>query len=273
MFDEKPYKLFNGDCLEILPTLPEKIAHNVLTDLPYGTTACSWDVVIPFEPMWAELKRIVKPKGAIVLFGSQPFTSALVASNLPMFKYEWIWKKNTGAGFLNAKNAPIKMHENIIVFSQGTTANCSPNRMCYFPQGLKPVVKKRNRTNEISQAVGGRPSRQGEYTQVFENFPTTIIKFQSDLSELHDTAKPVDLLRYLIRTYTQENEIVLDFTMGSGSTGVACMAENRKFIGIEKDEHYFNIAEARIKRANLEPCDIPQRRTENKSAPLFENLF
>lgn len=217
--------------------------------------------------MWKELKRIVKPKGAIVLFGSQPFTSLLIVSNLKMFKYEWIWHKTKGTGFLNSKNAPVKYHENILVFSQGTTANCSPNQMDYFPQNLLPIVRKRKNYNKGT--VGHRPSRIIDYIQDYEGYPTTILKFKNDGEDIHPTQKPVDLLRYLIRTYTQENETVLDFTMGSGTCGVAAAIEKRKFIGIELDEHYFKVAEARIKRANLEPCEIPKR-INNRVLPLFE---
>jgi site-specific DNA-methyltransferase (adenine-specific) len=206
--------------------------------------------VIPFEPMWAELKRIIKPNGAIVLFGSQPFTSKLICSNIEMFKYEWIWEKSRTVGFLNAKNAPLKKHENILVFSKGATANNNKNRMEYFPQGLVEInkVKKSEKQNSDS-IVGSRPSRSGDYISKFSGYPSSLIKFNNESKQAHPTQKPVALLEYLIKTYTNEGDTVLDFTMGSGSTGVACVNTNRDFIGIELDEGYFKIAEKRIKEA------------------------
>ena len=238
------FELHHGDCLDVMATLSDASIDCVLTDPPYGTTACKWDSVIPFEPMWKELKRIAKPKAAICLFGSQPFTTMLIASNVDQFKYCWVWQKSKGAGFLNAKNAPIKIHEDIAVFSDGTTANCSPMQMTYIPQGLRPV--HRIRKNYNAGTVGFRPSRETDYTQSEEGYPTTVLHYSNDGDALHPTQKPISLLRYLIRTYTLENETVCDFTMGSGSTGVACELENRNFIGIEKDAEYFKIATNRI---------------------------
>lgn len=263
MFDEKPYKLFNGDCLEYLSLIDRESVDAVICDLPYGTTACSWDVVIPFEPMWKRLKRVIKPKGAIVLFGSQPFTSALVASNLQHYKYDFTWNKHHPKGHLNAKIMPLRQHEDILIFGY--------QKVNYYPQMRKGKMRVKGGGNPFTnKGTYGFHLKPKQTNDTY--YPTSVIAFPSgDQSQkMHPNQKPVDLLRYLIRTYTQENEIVLDFTMGSGSTGVACMAENRKFIGIEKDEHYFNIAEARIKRANLEPCDIPQRQGNFKDLPLFE---
>ena len=199
--------------------------------------------------MWEQLKRVIKPNGAIVLTASQPFTSLLITSNFGMFKYCWVWKKSCGAGFLNAKNAPIKMHEDICVFSKGTTANCSTHNMIYNPQGTKQVQRYRNRKGEHSEAVGNRPCRSKGYTQTTANYPTTVIDFPNDRGMVHDTQKPVALMEYLIRTYTNEGETVLDNAAGSFTTGVACVNTNRKGIMIEKDPHYFKIGSERVERA------------------------
>lgn len=269
-FNSKPYLLFNGDCLEVMPTLPEICADFVLTDLPYGTTACAWDVVIPFEPMWKEVKRLVKPKSAIALFGSQPFTSALVASNFKDFRYEWIWEKSRGSNFNVQKFQPMKEHENILIFSVASHLY-NPQKESRKGSGAERSKYGYNPSNtKKREFIGGFEMKHANHNgNNIERFPSSIQKFNCEVG-LHPNQKPVELLRYLIRTYTKENEIVLDFTMGSGSTGVACMHEKRRFIGIEKDAEYFKIAEARIKRANLEPCDIPQRQKNLKETPLFD---
>lgn len=209
-----------------------------------GTTACKWDSVIPFEPMWEQLNRIIKPNGAIVLFGSEPFSSALRMSNIKNYKYDWVWEKSRATDFVNANNKPMKKHENISVFSLGTTANKSLRKMNYFPQGLIESEKKIKRTSRGFQ--GERPNQKDEYISKFTNYPTSILEFNSEGKTVHPTQKPVALLEYLIKTYTLEGETVLDFTMGSGSTGVACLNTNRNFIGIELDEGYFEIAKERI---------------------------
>lgn len=241
--------LMQGDCLELMKTIPDGSVDMILTDPPYGTTACKWDSIIPFEPMWAELKRIIKPNGAIVLFGAEPFSSMLRCSNLKMFKYDWVWQKSKVGNVFNCKNAPQKNFENIMVFSSGTIANGSDKKMPYFPQGLIDVniTKKNQRKVSDVGTIANRPSRKSgsEYTQTKTNYPRQIIKFNNEQG-FHPTQKPVSLLEYLIKTYTQENETVLDFTMGSGSTGVACVNTGRKFIGIELDEKYFEIAKERI---------------------------
>jgi len=227
-------KLLQGDCLELLPTLPDNSIDLCLTDPPYGTTACKWDSVIPFEPMWKELKRIVKDNGAICLFGSEPFSSALRMSNIKMFKYDWIWHKNNKTGHLNAKKRPLFNVENVSVFQ---------NKLFYYPQGLIPF-------NKITKR-GGNGDNYGKSGtsnfQRFTNYPTQHLEFSCVSKTLHPTQKPVALLEYLIKTYTLENETVLDFTMGSGSTGVACKNLDRNFIGIERDKKYFEIAKERIK--------------------------
>ena len=241
--------LMHGDCLELMKNIPDGSVDMILADPPYGTTACKWDSVIPFEPMWAELKRIIKPNGAIVLFGSEPFSSALRMSNIKQYKYDWVWEKSKVGNVFNCKNAPQKNFENIMIFSNGAIANGSNKKMPYFPQGLIDVsiTKKNQRKVSDVGTIANRPSRKNgsEYTQTKTNYPRQIIKFNNEQG-LHPTQKPVALLEYLIKTYTQENETVLDFTMGSGSTGVAAKNTNRKFIGIELDDKYFSIAKERI---------------------------
>lgn len=237
----KNVNLFNGECLEVMKGIPDGSVDLVLTDPPYGTTACKWDTVIDLELMWKEVKRIIKPNGAIVLFGSQPFTSVLIMSNLRMFKYEIIWDKNKGTQPQLANIQPMKSHENICVFGEG--------RLKYNPQKTEGEPYERdNKQNhkEHSLSKGLKPIKQKNSGF---RFPKTVQMFKRDFSaqtRLHPTQKPVDLMEYLIKTYTDENETVLDFTMGSGSTGVACKNLNRKFIGIELDETYFNIARERI---------------------------
>ena len=241
-------QLIHGDCLEKMKDIPDKSIDMILCDLPYGTTACKWDVVIPFEPLWEQYKRIIKDRGAIVLFGSEPFSSALRMSNIKNYKYDWVWKKSKGAGFLNAKNAPIKLCELISVFSDGATANKSARNMPYFPQGLRPSGRVRGYSEKDSASVvSTRPSRATtDYIQEFTGYPSNILEFPSISKQVHPTQKPVALLEYLIKTYTLEGETVLDNCMGSGSTGIACINTKRNFIGIEKDDKYFEIAKKRI---------------------------
>ena len=238
--------LINGDCLEIMKSIPNGSIDLILTDPPYGATACKWDSVIPFELMWNELKRIIKPNGAIVLFGSEPFSSALRMSNIKQYKYDWIWEKEKATDHLNSKYRPMKKHEIISVFSDGASSYSKNGNMRYSAQGLvdiEPTLQKRS---------GGKSEHMHSNHNVAtvqrqKNYPTTILRFTGVMSvRLHPTQKPVPLLEYLIKTYTNESETVLDFTMGSGTTGVACKNLNRKFIGIELDETYFNIAKERI---------------------------
>ena len=232
--------LMQGNCLELLKTIPDGSVDMVLTDPPYGTTACKWDTVIPFEPMWAELKRVIKPNGAIVLFGSEPFSSLLRCSNLKMFKYDWVWEKSKATGFLNSKKQPLRAHEIISVFYS--------KQPTYNPQMINgESYNKGVRKEQTENDVYGR-FNQVEVKSDGLRFPRSVQYFKTAESEggFHKTQKPVPLLEYLIKTYTQENETVLDFTMGSGSTGVAAKNLNRKFIGIELDEKYFEIAKTRI---------------------------
>jgi site-specific DNA-methyltransferase (adenine-specific) len=252
---KKGIKLYCGDCLEVMKKIPDKSIDMILCDLPYGTTACKWDVVIPFEPLWKEYKRIIKDNGAIVLTASQPFTSALVMSNVKMFKYEWIWKKSTSSNFLQSNYQPRKIHEDVLIFSKGKASfTKNGGKMNYFPQ-MWGEAKKTNTNTTASKGLKSWNGRmRDDYNIVSKNdtgkrFPESIIEFKTDKTKLHPTQKPVALLEYLIKTYTIEGETVLDNCMGSGSTGVACVNTNRKFIGIEKDKTYFNIAEKRIEEA------------------------
>ena len=227
--------LMKGDCLERMKEIESGSVDMILTDPPYGTTACKWDSIIPLEPMWEQLKRIIKPNGAIVMTASQPFTSLLVCSNLKMFKYTMHWKK-APIGFLNSKKRPLINIEDLVIFSGKT----------YNPQGLLDCSKKIKRGKQsVSVGHDGGRLRGDPYTQKYTNYPAQLIEFKGERG-LHPTQKPVALMEYLIKTYTNENETVLDFTMGSGTTGVACVNTNRKFIGIEMDDNYFDIGSKRI---------------------------
>jgi site-specific DNA-methyltransferase (adenine-specific) len=231
----KPVLLL-GDCLERMVEIADGSVDMVLCDLPYGTTACKWDSVIPFEPLWAHYRRVTKPNAAIVLTASQPFTTALVASNLRDFRYEWIWQKSRATGFQLAKKMPMKQHENVLVFYRSLPT--------YNPQGLVAFGQRNKRG---SAGNGGHLANEcNDYIQEFTGYPRSVIEVASEGGAVHPTQKPVALLEYLIRTYTNEAETVLDNTMGSGSTGVACVNTGRNFIGIERDANYFAIAERRI---------------------------
>ena len=240
-------ELYKGDCLEVMKKIPSGSIDAIITDPPYNTTACSWDKLIPFDLMWEQLNRIIKPNGAIVLFGSQPFTSALIMSNVKMFKYEWIWEKNAGSNFGSVRFQPMKEHENILVFSK--------KRHNYYQ-----IKQKRSASGEarvLSSKMTYNKNKKDNY--IYGDFkketfkkkadklrcPRSIQKFNRERG-LHPTQKPVALMEYLIKTYTNENETVLDFTMGSGTTMVACKNTNRNGIGIEMDAEYFKIAEQRI---------------------------
>ena len=237
--------LHKGDCLEVMDKLiAEGVkVDTIITDPPYGTTACKWDSVIPFPEMWLRLNKLIKPNGAIVLFGSEPFSSALRMSNIKNYKYDWVWEKNLKTGNLNAKRMPMGGHELVHIF-----AKKSPT---YNPQKRKRTneVKSGNKKNSKTSVYG---SQKEEYTDNQSDLinPDTIIKnikcVHNSSGKVHPTQKPVALMEYLIKTYTNENELVLDFTMGSGTTGVACKNLNRNFIGIELDSNYFDIAKGRI---------------------------
>ena len=234
-------ELIHGDCLEEMKKIPNKSIDMILCDLPYGTTKCKWDIIIPFDELWEQYNRIIKDNGAIVLFGSQPFTSKLICSNIDNYKYDWIWDKKKSPNFRGVKYQPLIPYEIISVF----------NTTKYNPQMVEGKMRKK----------GGYPSKNEEQaisrgTEIKINnlyYPKAILEFSkanNKESGLHPTQKPIALLEYLIKTYTNENEVVLDNCMGSGSTCVACINTNRQFIGIELDKNYFEIAEKRIKEAD-----------------------
>lgn len=240
-------ELLHGDCLELLQNIPDKSIDMILTDPPYGTTACKWDSVIPFDRMWEQLNRIIKDNSAIVLFGSEPFSSYLRMSNIRQYKYDWVWNKKKGGNPLLAKKQPIKVTETISVF----------HSKIYYPIMIprdKPKSRGQNKGKK-SETTGNAFTEDKIYTNYY---PKNIIEISnaSQIGKVHPTQKPVPLLEYLIKTYTLENETVLDFTMGSGSTGVACVNTNRDFIGIEIDDKYFNIAKDRIETAQKEVQNV-----------------
>lgn len=248
--------LMQGDCLEMMKLIPDGSVDMVLCDLPYGTTACAWDAVIPFDHLWSEYLRVVKTNAAIVLTSQQPFTTALIASRLDLFKYQWVWEKSRPSGFAQAKNKPLSAHEDICVFSEGVTlhATQSERRMPYFPQGLTEINKEmKNSASHMAagsdSAFASRKNRQENYTQTHTGYPRSVLQFASESLTVHPTQKPVALMEYLIRTYTNEGDTVLDNTMGSGTTGVAAVNTGRHFIGIERDDKYFAIAQKRIEDA------------------------
>jgi site-specific DNA-methyltransferase (adenine-specific) len=247
-------KLYNADCLEVMPTFPDKSIDLILCDLPYGTTSCKWDIIIPFDKLWEQYERIIKDDGIICLFGNQPFFSLLIASNIKLFRYSMIWEKDGPTGFLNANYKPLSIYEEIAIFSKGTVGSLSKNKIKYNPQGVIEVnkVKKNNpksswRKNKGYAAEGNVLNSDKEYKQRFTNYPNNILQFCRDKDAVHPTQKPVELLEYLIKTFSDEGDLVLDNTVGSGSTGVACKNTNRDFIGIEKDPDFFKIAEDRVK--------------------------
>jgi site-specific DNA-methyltransferase (adenine-specific) len=245
--------LMQGDCLERMKEIPDGSVDMVLTDPPFGTTQCKWDSVIPFEPMWEQLKRIIKPNGAIVLFGSEPFSSVLRVSNLRWYKYDWIFRKVQATGHLNAKKQPMRDHEDIMIFYQ---KQCVYNPQKHFV-GVKsktPIVGKR-RSGKSDSVYRSYSEKKPDYVDDGTRYPSQMLEGyyipeRHNSSQVgnshHPTQKPVSLMEYLIKTYTNEGETVLDFTMGSGTTGVACVNLDRNFIGIEMDEGYFEIAKKRI---------------------------
>lgn len=239
------YQLYNGDCLEVMKNIPDKSVDMILCDLPYGTTQCKWDSIIPFDNLWEQYNRIIKNNGAIVLFGSEPFSTNLRMSNIKNYKYDWIWRKTKAQGFLNCKKMPLKDYENICVFYK--------KQPIYNPQGLKFGSFNNFRKSKINKNEDVYGTERKFSTSIASNYPKQIIKFsnKSGKGHLHPTQKPVELLEYLIKTYTNEGETVLDNCMGSGSTGVACVNTNRNFIGIELDEGYFKIAEERLREIEL----------------------
>lgn len=235
------FDLRHGDCLELMAGIPDGSVDMILCDLPYGTTACKWDTVIPFEPLWAHYRRVAKRNAAIVLTASQPFTSALIASNIKAFRHCWVWEKSRFANQMLAKVQPLKIHEDVVVFAT--------ERPAYNPQGIVECNKTTKQGARVTDNNGGG-ARATQYVQTHTNYPRSVLRFASEGNTVHPTQKPVALMEYLIRTYTREGETVLDNCMGSGTTGVACANTGRRFIGIEQDAKYFEIASERIARAS-----------------------
>ena len=235
-------ELYNGDCLEVMKDIEDKSIDMILCDLPYGTTQCKWDTVIPFDKLWEQYKRIIKDNGAIALFGSEPFASMLITSNIKMYKYSWVWQKNKSTGFLNAKKQPLNNYETISVFYK---KQCVYNpQMTIAHKIYKRGIVVRDKENNIQQS--DCYGEQKTFNQIDNGlrYPKRIIYFNNNYTQnqMHPTQKPVELCEYLINTYTNENDLVLDNCIGRGTTGVACKKTNRNFIGIELDENYFNIA-------------------------------
>ena len=274
LYNKADYKdelgmMFNGDCLELMKDIPDKSIDMILCDLPYGTTQCKWDIIIPFDKLWEQYNRIIKDNGAIVLFGSQPFTSKLICSNIKNFKYEWIWEKQKASNFMSAKYNPLKYHENIIVFGK-EKIKYNPQKyrvleieeiMKFSKKEMKQLFENReydryakvdkrktikdpitNKEHIGNQIIRTRNSDDGY------RYPKSVIKINKSINKnIHPTQKPIALCEYLIKTYTDKGEIVLDNCMGSGTTCVACKNTNRRYIGIELDKGYFDIATDRIK--------------------------
>ena len=237
---EGKINLLHGDCLELMNDIPDKSVDMILCDLPYGVTQCKWDAIIPFDKLWEQYNRIIKNNGAVVLFGSEPFTSLLICSNLKNFKYNWIWQKNKTTGFLNAKKQPLNDNETISVFYK--------KQCTYNPQ--MTVAEKTYKRGMAKRSKSDCYGEEKDFVQIETGlrYPKRIQYFNNNHTreQLHPTQKPVELLEYLIKTYTNEDEVVLDNCMGSGSTGVACINANRRFIGMEIEEKYFEIAKDRI---------------------------
>jgi len=238
-------QLLQGDCLELMKEIPAGSVDMVLCDLPYGTTRCRWDVQIPFDKLWEQYNRVVKENGAVVLFAAEPFASLLRLSNIKNYKYDWVWDKVKGTGFLNAKKQPMRNHEHLCVFYR--------KQCLYNPQKTTGHVKKQSYRPAYLQTPVYGTMRNGNSYSSTERYPRSIQIFSTDTqrSALHPTQKPVALLEYMIRTYTNPGDTVLDNCMGSGSTGVACVNTGRNFIGMELDPKYFGIAQSRIKEAEI----------------------
>lgn len=242
----------NADCFDVFPFIEDKSIQLILADLPYGSTANKWDSILPLNKLWEQYKRVLKDNGAVVLFGAEPFSTMLRVSNLEWYKYDWIWVKSRKTGFLNSKNRPLNQNENISVFSKFITAAGNKNIMLYNPQGLIEINKTRHGDkNKCSADFEGhnyyRKSQSKEYLQKYTNYPTTVLNFDNEPKPIHPTQKPLSLMEYLVKTYTNEGDMVLDNTMGSGTTNLACIKLNRKSIGIEKEKQYYDVA---VRRAS-----------------------
>lgn len=251
-------ELYNTDCLEKMKDIPDGSVDMILCDLPYGTTACKWDSILPQEKLWREYKRIIKNTGSIVLFSSGQFTPYLMASNLEMFKYKYVWVKQNTTNFVHAKNRPMVEHEDILVYSKapmGHSSQLGEKRMIYNPQGLIEINKEIKLGNgRFGTIAGKRPSHKEVFKRTHTGYPTDVLWQFNEIAtnkKIHTSEKPIELLMYLINTYTHQGYVVLDNCMGSGTTGVACKKLNRKFIGIELDKGYFEIAKDRIENTDI----------------------
>ena len=244
-------QLMRGDCLEVMREIPDGSVDMVLADPPYGTTACKWDTVIDLSLMWEQLKRVIKPNGAIVMTASQPFTSALVMSNPKMFRYDWVWKKPKGTGHLNAKKMPMRDKEDVLVFY---AAQCTYNPQMTAGMAYKNKAGDPTKSTSMTESYGAYTNQRPD--NLGTRYPKQVLAIPVvERGSVHPTQKPVALMEYLIRTYTNEGETVLDFTCGSGTTGVACVNTARDFIGIELDQGYFDIAQQRIAEATKQEKD------------------
>jgi site-specific DNA-methyltransferase (adenine-specific) len=248
-YKDEYIRLFQGDCLEVMDKLIEKNikVDAIITDPPYGTTACKWDSIIDYKETWSRLENLIVNNGCICLFGTEPFSSHLRLSNEELYKYDYKWIKSKVGNFLNAKNSPMKKYEDIMCFSFGNIANGSKNMMKYYPQGLIEINKQKSNKGKSREGttIEERPSRQNDYVQKYTNYPNNVLEFTSE-SGLHPTQKPVKLIEYLINTYTNKNDLILDFTCGSGTTLLAARNLKRKCIGIELEEKYCEIAKQRL---------------------------
>lgn len=246
-------EIYLGDCLELMTQVPDKSVDMILCDLPYGTTACKWDVIIPFEPLWKQYERIIKDNGAIVLTASQPFTTDVINSNRKNFKYCWYWNKKKPNGFQHAKNRPMMKVEDVAVFSKAPMGHASllgERRMKYNPLGIISVGKKKISMSVHGSTMGARPNQVGNEYEAFTNFPHNILEFDNHFGEniLHPTQKPVALFEYLIKTYTNEGETVMDNCSGSGTTAIACIRTNRNYICMEKELKYHKLSKERVRK-------------------------
>jgi len=269
-------QVYHGDCLEVMKEIPDGSVDMIMSDPPYGTTACAWDSIIPLEPMWEHLKRVIKENGAIVLTASQPFTTTLISSNMKMFKYEWVWKKSNPSNIALANKQPMKYHENIIVFCDGQSLYNKEMVVRLSKRVKQAQASNYNFHNSGSEQTGLKYIEvdSNKYDANKKN-PSSVLKINSlrpNSKEFvnHPTQKPVALMEYLIKTYTNKGEMVLDFCMGSGTTGVACRNLNRNFIGIEKDPEYFESAKQRINNPNWKP---PKKDKEGNQIEEPEGLL
>ena len=249
-------KLYNMDCLIGMQEIPSGSVDLIICDLPYGTTNCAWDVIIPFDKLWEQYKRICKPGAVILLFGSEPFSTYLRLSNMDWWRYDWIWKKNSSAGFVHAKNRHLKNFEIISAFCQygiGHETTMGGKRMPYFPQGIRRINKIAHNLIKEGGVIGFRPSHKATFIQEYENYPKAVLDFNADPGSWHPTQKPMALIAYLIRTYSNPGDTVLDNCMGSGTTAVAAIRTGRNWIGYEMNTEFYTKAERRIKETLATP--------------------